>query len=212
MLLNDFVSDLKYQLQFPLPGEVAQLKMAPSSRKSSEYYLQQSNHPKKSSVLILLYEKSNVIHTLLTLRPSYSGVHSSQVSFPGGKIEEGESIVQAAFREANEEVGIAEAQLEEIGQLSSLYIPASNYVVNPVIARINKAHTFVRNEREVEQLLEVSLNDLLDVNKMSTKHLETSYAGSVEAPYYDFEGHHVWGATAMIISEFNTLINRFFHR
>ena len=120
--------------------------------------------------------------------------------------------MQAAFREANEEVGIAEAQLEEIGQLSSLYIPASNYVVNPVIARINKAHTFVRNEREVEQLLEVSLNDLLDVNKMSTKHLETSYAGSVEAPYYDFEGHHVWGATAMIISEFNTLINRFFHR
>lgn len=211
MLFNDFAKHLKYHLQQALPGENEQLKMAPSSRKSSEYYFQQNSHPQKSSVLILLYEKNNCIHTLLTLRSTYKGVHSSQISFPGGKIEEGESIVEAAFRETNEEVGVPETELELIGNLSSLFIPASNYIVNPVVARIINTPIFVRNEREVEQILEVSIHDLLDISKMSTKQLETSYAGLVEAPFYNFEEHHVWGATAMIISEFNAVINRFFY-
>src|SRR5436305_12169684 len=95
MDFESFTVQLKHLLMQPLPGEVAQLKMFPTRRLSyKEYYEQGVKNAKQSAVLICLYPHQESIYTVLTLRPSQFGIHSDQVSFPGGRFEEADESVE----------------------------------------------------------------------------------------------------------------------
>jgi 8-oxo-dGTP pyrophosphatase MutT (NUDIX family) len=156
-----FGKKLVQQLQLPLPGTDAQRIMAakPINPKRFEESLEKPAKP--SAVLVLLYPFENEVHVTLMKRPVYSGVHSGQISFPGGKKESyDQDLTATALREAEEEVGVDRSDIEVIGELTDLFIIVSNFKVKPVIGLTDKKTDFILDPREVAGVLNVSLKDL----------------------------------------------------
>jgi 8-oxo-dGTP pyrophosphatase MutT (NUDIX family) len=203
---NSLIASLKKKLQNPLPGEVAQLKMAPVTRARMMKLDVDLEKAKKAAVLILLFADP-VVKTVLIHRQAYDGIHSNQVSFPGGKYEASDGTLQrTALRETCEEIGIKEDEIEVIGKLSELYIPPSNFNVIPFVGYIKKKPFFTPDSLEVKKVLSVPLRTLADESSRDLQPVETSYQQRVDVPCFMVDGHVVWGATAMIISEFIDLI------
>lgn len=206
------IIQLKERLKLSLPGAEAQYKMAPSLRPiPAEDFIQKMN-PVSSSVLILLFPVQDNLFSVLIQRNEYNGVHSNQVSFPGGKKEKNDkSIEETALREAWEETGINPEKVRILGQLSSLYVPPSNFIIYPVIGFSESKPEFKSQIEEVKEIIEfpIALISLKETKKI--KPIETSI-GPVEAPYYDISGHTVWGATAMIISELEQILKEIYQR
>ena len=191
-----------------LPGEAAQFKMAPLARKRLSEMPLEDDSIRKAAVMIPLFRSEEQDCFLLTVRSIYEGVHSGQVSFPGGKFDENEiDPIQVALREMEEEVGIKAEQVQIIGKLSPLFIPVSKMHVQPVIAWVHDAN-WIANTHEVAQLLEVPIHQLLLTNVIKKKNMEFSPGFPVEVPYFDIQGHVVWGATAMIISELLSVLEK----
>src|SRR5688572_27853183 len=108
------------------------MKMAPKIRRRMEFYEEERKSAKISSVLVLLYPARDIVYTPLILRASYSGSHSGQISFPGGKFDkEDADLGCTALREAKEEIGIDPGKITLIGELATLYIPPSGFLVHP---------------------------------------------------------------------------------
>lgn len=186
-------------LQRPLPGQNAQLRMAPLERpeKASDPETQQAG------VLVLLFSRYNELHTVLIQRPVYQGVHSGQISFPGGKMEPGDQdIVHTALRETHEEVGISSQQIRVLGKLTPLYIPVSNHMVQPVIGTLNDPPRFVPDSKEVARIYEVRVRDLMEPGCLIENEGILENNRLIQAPFYKYNGLRIWGATAMIMSEF----------
>lgn len=197
-----FIEQVKLRMQKPLPGEDVQLLMAPYNRVSAKHINPQSLQPKKSAVLILLFPVGDEIHTLLIHRPVYDGVHSGQVSFPGGKFEEKDvDLSQTALRETFEEVGVQPSTIEIVGKLSDLYISPSNFLVSPYIGYTSTLPDFIVDSYEVQKVIFVNLSRFNEHFLKSEKMIALSSGIKVKTPYYEIEGLTVWGATAMIISE-----------
>lgn len=198
---NNLIREIRQNLKHPLPGLQAQLRMAPSLRGE---ILKTSNgsNSRKSAVLISLFPENNKINTLLIKRTTYDGVHSGQISFPGGKFDEGdESLIQTALREAYEEVGINPADVEILGTLTPLFIPVSNMEVLPVVGLLNTKPELFLNSYEVEFTITIPICHLKNpANRLVKEIIVREY--SIEAPYIKVDCEDVWGATAMIISEF----------
>ncbi|HEY6159719.1 MAG TPA: CoA pyrophosphatase [Bacteroidia bacterium] len=209
-MFDKFISALKTELGKNLPGTGAQYRMAPPGRAGIDHSKLPGYAPKVSGVLILFYPFKEQVKLLLMLRPSYKGAHGGQVSFPGGKFEEEDiTLERTAIREAHEEVGFDPLQVKIIGRLTELYIPPSNFLVHPFVAYCNTRPQFKLNQREVEKILEVDVQELLDVSIIKTKVVMQSGTGiKLEAPYFDLHGETVWGATAMMLSELNEILER----
>ncbi len=167
-------------------------------------------NPKKAAVLALFYPNpSDLTSLLLILRKTYEGVHSNQIGFPGGKVEESDADLKVtALRETHEEVGVPPAQVNIIKSLSEIYIPPSNFEVQPFIGLCTDQLSFVPQETEVAEIVEVTLTDFMDDSKIFSQRLSTSYAEKVEVPAFKLNGHTVWGATAMMLSEIKELLNQ----
>ncbi|MDV7188145.1 CoA pyrophosphatase [Lutibacter sp. TH_r2] len=189
-----------------LGGLEAQFKLAPRLRlQYNEEFIANAN-PKKAAVLALFYPNYlNETCFLLTLRASYKGVHSAQISFPGGKFEkEDTTLEKTALRETNEEVGINSKYIKVFKEVTDVYIPPSNFLVTPYLGVTLKQPNFIKNE-EVETLIEVKLSDLLNSNSITTTNVTTSYMQKVEVPCFKLNKYIVWGATAMMLSEIREL-------
>lgn len=153
---------------------------------------------RRAGVLILVYEQQGRPTIPLIRRTEDGGVHSGQVALPGGTYEEQDGdIVRTALRETTEEIGVAEEAVEVLGRLSDLYIPPSNYLVSPVVGRVRGLPRFRPDPREVAHIIEASLVELLDPGRIK---LTERYGFTV--PYFDVQDEVVWGATAMMLSEF----------
>jgi 8-oxo-dGTP pyrophosphatase MutT (NUDIX family) len=165
---------------------------------------------KESAVLILLYEKDAETYLVLTERTIYDGKHSGQISLPGGKKDFTDiNIEHTALRETYEEIGIHSNTIVVLGELSHLYIPVSNFIVFPFVAKLIGVPSFIKEEKEVNQILEVNLNELLNEKNVGEK--EFYYKESdirFNAPTYNVNGVVVWGATAMILSEFLEIVKK----
>ncbi len=204
MPFHDFTYHLEQQLRLPLPGQDAHLKMASANRLRLK--AQPNEKTRRSAVLILFYPYRDKIFAPLILRPKYDGVHAGQMAFPGGRYEKtDENLIRTALREAQEEIGIKAADVQVLGKLTELFIPPSNFFVLPVVGKLPYKPDFYPDSREVEAVLEVSLDELLDEQVIGYTQLEVRGV-SIETPFYDIQGHKVWGATAMMISELTTLI------
>jgi 8-oxo-dGTP pyrophosphatase MutT (NUDIX family) len=193
-------------LRQPLPGLPAQLRMSPPGRATESPI---GATPRDAGVLLLLYPVAGELHFVLTRRTDRLGHHSGQISFPGGRREHGDiDIAATALREANEELGIDPAGVEIIGALSALFVPPSNFVIHPVVGYAQNAPAFTPQADEVAEAFDVPLAQLLEpASKCIVARPLLSLNGQmVDAPAYRLAGHEVWGATAMVLSEFETLL------
>lgn len=204
MPFNDFINHLQLQLRQPLPGQEAHLKMASATR--LRFKNQPNEKTRRSAVLILFYPYRDQILVPLILRPKYDGVHAGQMAFPGGRYEKtDENLIRTALREAQEEIGIKAADVQILGKLTELFIPPSNFYVLPVVGKLSYKPDFYPDPREVEAVLEVTLDEMMDESIVGSSLLDVRGV-TIDAPFYDIQGHKVWGATAMMISELLTII------
>jgi len=197
-----FIHSIKNAIK-DLPGIVAYERMMPEIRKRlSSLDVSEIEGARLSSVLILLYEHEHKIYLPLTKRHDYEGTHGGQISFPGGKQEEvDKSRIETALRESHEEIGVHPSDVEIVGVLSEIYIPPSNFKVLPVIGYTKTRPLFIREEFEVEKIIEVEVSDFLDKKNHKTKNMDVRNTTMKDIPYFDIQGHVVWGATAMMLSE-----------
>lgn len=203
----EFLKILKKRLQIALPGENAQLLMAPLFKSRIQYIDPENYNPRKSAVLVLLFPVEDQIHTLLIQRPVYDGVHSGQVAFPGGKFEETDIDLQfTALRETFEEVGVPAESVEVIGRLTDLYIQPSNFLVSPFIGFTKAKPEFILDAYEVQKIITIDLFGLSEEGIVCEKTITHSNGFKLKTPCYEIEGLTVWGATAMIISELNEVV------
>ncbi len=173
----------------------------------ADYKSDQNKPPRKAAVLCLLYPgPNNETFFTLTRREEYPGVHSAQVSFPGGKVErEDRSLYQTAIRETEEEIGVLRDSVHYLRALNDLYIPPSNFLVSPFVS-YSKSRPEFKTNREVAALLEVNLKDLLNEKNLKDTIMNFADGKNIETQYFDLNNHKVWGATAIILYEFRTLI------
>lgn len=206
-MFGRFIEQLKVRFQNPLPGEEAQFLMSPFGRQRIQQIDPEKYNPRKSAVLILLFPEQDSIRTILIQRPVYTGVHSGQVAFPGGKFEETDTdLQQTALRETFEEVGVPANTIEIIGKLTDLYINPSNFLVSPYLGFVSKLPDFIMDAYEVQKIITVDLFSLNDIRIQSEKTITHSSGYKIKTPYYEIEGLTVWGATAMMISELNVVV------
>ncbi|MBL4735677.1 MAG: CoA pyrophosphatase [Flavobacteriales bacterium] len=206
-----FITSLETALKQPLPGKEAQYKMAPYDRVLKLIAQAFTTKPmKESAVLCLFYPKNGEPHFTLILRNTYKGIHSAQVSFPGGKVEEGDaSLEKTALRETEEEIGVQRDQVKIIGALTDLYIPPSGFHVHPFIGYLEATPAFSPDTNEVSKIIETPLSMLMDEAIVGRKKIMVSTNKlKVNYPYFDILGETVWGATAMMLSELKELIGR----
>ncbi len=197
-------------MQGALPGHDDFLTLSGYQRPDLEWAMSQRPPPRESAVLALFYPKHDVLYTLLMLRPTYIGVHSGQVSFPGGKREpEDRSLEHTALREFVEETGAADTPIEVLGTLSQVYIPPSRTLVTPFVGIASKLGTLSPDPHEVERLIEAPVELLLGADVIKRRQqLVHGTELPVDIPYFDVEGHVVWGATALMIAELRELLLR----
>jgi 8-oxo-dGTP pyrophosphatase MutT (NUDIX family) len=206
-IIAEFIYDLEQKLTEQLPGKAAQLKLEPPTRRNYNTDPENAN-AKLSSVLILFFPENGRIKLALIQRPEYDGVHSGQIAFPGGKKEEADkSLMETALRETFEEIGVLPEKVKIIGKLSQLYIPPSNFLVEPFVGFAAEMPDFKADPTEVSEIVIVDLDDLLDESSFQFKEI-TTRGFNKEVPCYFVSGKIVWGATSMIISELIDVIKQ----
>lgn len=203
---KEFISKLEKALSGELPGKRSHAKMASRLRRDELRFTDDTSTAVRSSVLILIYPVDGVAHTVFILRQTYDGVHSGQVSFPGGRAEPGDrDLIETALREASEEVGIIPEKVHILGILTDMYIPPSNFLVLPVVGYSEEPPAFVPDPAEVAEIIQADLGFLFD-RSLRKETIMNVRGYEIEAPYFDVENKIIWGATAMILSELKDII------
>lgn len=209
MTLDKFLNIKSKIANSELPGIDSQFKMAPAIRKKlgKEFDIAKRN-PRRAAVMALLYPNNKgELKMIFILRKTYEGVHSNQVGFPGGKIEKSDTdLLDAALRETKEEIGIDRSQIEVIKELTDVYIPPSNFLVKPFLGVVSTPFEYVIDDYEVEQIIEISMKDILNDEFKGEQSLTTSYAKGLLVPIFKFDDTVIWGATAMMLSEIKDLL------
>ncbi|HUX58403.1 MAG TPA: CoA pyrophosphatase [Bacteroidales bacterium] len=204
--MQNFINILKTELQKPLPGTEIQWQMASSDRMLKNFPRIPGSDAREAAILILLYPHNGSLSTVFMQRPDYDGVHSGQISFPGGKREVSDkNIVQTALRETYEETGVDPSKISVINTLTPLFIPVSNIIVTPVIGWIKERPVFNHQPEEVVFLIEADIKRFLDPSIVKVKPFDIR-GEMIEVKYYDYYGNVIWGATAMIMNELLTII------
>lgn len=157
-------------------------------------------NPRIGAVLLVLYEKFSSPHILLIRRHEDLKYHPGQISFPGGRQEPGERLIETALRETMEEVGLQRDTLQVLGTLAPVYISPSDFMVHPFVAWHAGLPSLKREKSEVAEILETPLGLLLDPS-MGCTEIRIMNSRELTVPFYRLGSDKVWGATAMILSE-----------
>jgi len=211
MKFSSIIARLEFNYSLGLPGIDAQMHMAPHARKAVSHIdpeILSSAH--KAAVLALLLPLSGGQDTgiLLMERTGGLGAHAGQISFPGGKQEGQETMLDTALREAMEETGVDREIVQTVGPLTPLYIPPSNFHVYPFVGYVNQLPDFRLNQHEVSRLLIPSVRELMEGSHSNSEIFISSTGVSVSAPCFLIGEDKIWGATAMMISELLVLLKR----
>ena len=196
---------LRSACQAPLPGAEAHRLLAPQPRpgwRPGEV----PDHATPAAALVLLFPIDDTPHVLLTVRAGRLGKHAGQVSFPGGLIDNGESVREAALREAFEEVGLEPDAVRVVCSLSPLYITVSNYAIHPLAGIAKETPSLRPSAAEVARLLPVPLTDLANPDNLrrGTRWRDRLHC---DVPYFELHSERVWGATAMVLAELLAMLD-----
>lgn len=197
--------NIRKALSRELPGSFSHKKMLPLNRKLTAGD-DECNSIKHSSVLLLLFSEDDDLYVILTKRPEHMKHHAGQIALPGGRIEKGETALETALRETWEEIGISSDKIEILGSLSELYVQVSRFQIHPFVGWLNKIPEFVINKNEVEKTIYFPLKLITD--SFNEVELNT-ISGHLKVPCVLFDGEIIWGATAMILSEFYDAIKSY---
>lgn len=195
---------IKMALSGVLPGKNSHLKMLPPKR-VLKAPPEDKSRLKQSSVLLLLFVENDEIYVCLIKRPSHMKHHAGQIALPGGRLEKGETELEAAFRETFEEIGVPADQITLLGSLSEFYVEVSRFQIQPFVGWLNTKPTFILDPNEVEKTI------LFPLKKFNAPFCEMelqTVSGKLNVPCIRFEGEIIWGATAMILSEFADLLQQ----
>lgn len=192
---------LRERLAGTLPGLEAQLRFMPTPPRTGWKPGDFPSDARMAAGLLLLYPGDLAPSLALTVRASGLRRHAGQISLPGGATDEGETLVQAALREAHEEIGVDPARVRIVGELTPVHVLVSGFTLHPVVGVTDERPDFRPAANEVEAVIEVSIDDLQDASNIR-QGTRTREGTAIEYPYFDLRGHHVWGATAMILGEF----------
>ncbi len=204
----DFKNYLLKINDYELPGHDYLLKISPPARIK---HLKKNIIPKDSktaSVLLLFYpDNNNETRLVLMLRNKYKGVHSNQISLPGGKVDRlDKSLKDTALRETYEEIGLHRDDIEIVGELSSVYIPPSNFNVFPFVGYSSKTPKFLPDSKEVSLILSPKLSYILGMEIVESV-VEVNNSKQ-KVPSFLIDNHILWGATAIMIHEFVLLFKQ----
>lgn len=206
--LDQFTVELKNKLSEKKPAWEAHRKVM-DHRKPVEELSKKLENARKSAVLLLIFPIKGLLHTVFIKRPTYEGVHSGQIALPGGAREaEDLSLMHTAIREAEEELAIKAKPTDIIGKLSSLYVPPSNFLIEPYVAVQKKEPTFKADVFEVAEVIRCPLDLLLGEDKLLFNQMVSSSRGELSVKGYRIQEHLIWGATAMIIKEFAEVLEQ----
>lgn len=198
--------ELERALAQPRPGRAAQMRMAPRPRGGGTFPLPSEIRPKQAGVLILVYPVADDLRFVLTRRSEMLARHKGQISLPGGAQEPGESLARTALRETCEELGISRANIKIVGAaLTPLFIPISGFRATPFVAFTPTRPPIHANAHEVVEIIEPPLDLLVDEKSIVEEAWEIRGFPAI-VPYFAINGHKVWGATAMILSEFREML------
>lgn len=203
---EEFVALLSRRLRAPLPGPAAHEPLRAVPVGTIKPNFEHQSPPKPGSVLILLYPDEGQIKFPLTQRPEYAGAHSGQVSFPGGKAEAGESVEETALREGEEEIGISRTNIKVIGRLTDFFVIPSNFMVTPIVAIQRTRPLFRPDPFEVVRVLEGSVENLIREDAVQTREITAARVYQLRAPHFLIGDEVVWGATAMMLNEFRSIV------
>jgi len=186
-----------------LPGEIAHRQMLPQGREL---------HPEEgktdiiqSSVLMIIFPLNGELNTCFIRRPSGMRNHGGQIAFPGGRYETTDKdLMQTALRESFEEIGLENDQVEIIGALTPIYVQVSNFTINPYIGWCETTPEFKTDNQEVDELIILSVEKLMSHSVRDTRNVNTP-RGKFIVPGYFIDPVFIWGATAMILTEFKEI-------
>jgi 8-oxo-dGTP pyrophosphatase MutT (NUDIX family) len=207
--LNDFralEAFLRARVAEPLPGADAQRRFAPQPLRKGWRPEMVPDDARRAAALVLIYPGAAGPSIPLTVRHADLPDHGGQVSLPGGKIDRGETAEAAALREAHEELGLDASTVRLLGPLSSLWVVVSGFVVFPFVGVTDRRPDFRPATGEVAEVIEAPIADLLDPSRRGWDRWPREGV-LVRFPYVEIAGHKIWGATAMMLSEFATLFD-----
>ena len=206
--MRDLPELLRRRLTSPLPGVDAQSRMSPRPRLGADAGIDISTL-RPAAALILIYPHDDTWHMPLTVRGSNLRHHTGQVSLPGGRLDPGESVEQAALREAHEEIGVTPADVDVLGRLTPLPVYVSGHLLTPVVGVMFRRPDFNLHSHEVERLIEVPIAVLREPDRVLWEERTRTLPpqGVMNVPYFDVRDARVWGATAMVLAEFVALVD-----
>lgn len=212
MTFECFLHKIPEIKQTALSGAAAHRLMIPREREpflNADDFVNQ--HPRQSAVMMLFYPRQDETCLLLIERASYTGMHSGQIAFPGGKYEKEDiDLVHTALRETDEEVGILAHQIEVIKAFTKIYIPPSNFFVYPYLGIAREQFNIKMAEDEVAGIVELPFSKLMDEKIVQNVTMKSGYGNFIETPAFIYQENIIWGATAMMLSELKQTLRRVF--
>ncbi len=205
-----FINAFSDVISSGLPGEKSHGEAMPVNRKFTSDSLKIAPDVRNSAVGIILYPKASSFQSILIQRPDYNGTHGNQISFPGGKMDqEDPNLEYTARRECMEEIALPMNSGKMIGELSSVHIPVSKFLVKPFVFFVDELPQLHPDEREVASIIHFDVFDLINEANLKTTDIKFRQ-GFVQknVPYYDIKGHVVWGATAMMLAELKAILKQ----
>ncbi len=204
---TELIESIEEKFSGVLPGRAAQYRMAHAGR---DYPMPDIRKAREAAVVILLYPNDKKETQLVLIQRMFhpKDRHSGQISLPGGKLETSDpSPKAAALRELEEELGVNSSDVTILGQLSDLHISVSNFLVYPFLGVTHQRPAFIPQPTEVHAIIETPLKIFLEKSMRQKKNLKLPNGMVLKnVPYFDIQGHTVWGATAMILNEFSELL------